>query len=149
MPMTGRRRTRTTSPTPPRPRKAKLLYASALIACASVAVGCGAIPGATGGSGDGPVKVMTWAPEKTNATNKPGMPALAKAYARWVNAHGGINGRRLEVLTCNDHNDSVDAAHCAERAVEEKVVAVVGSYSQHSRAFLSPLESEVSRSGDW
>ncbi len=141
MPMTGRRRTRTTSPTPPRPRKAKLLYASALIACASVAVGCGAIPGATGGSGDGPVKVMTWAPEKTNATNKPGMPALAKAYARWVNAHGGINGRRLEVLTCNDHNDSVAAAHCAERAADEKVVAVVGSYSQHSRAFLAPLES--------
>ncbi|PKT67938.1 hypothetical protein CW362_37675 [Streptomyces populi] len=139
--MTGRRRTRTTSPTPPRPRKAKLLYASALIACASVAVGCGAIPGATGGSGDGPVKVMTWAPEKTDATNKPGMPALAKAYARWVNSHGGINGRQLEVLTCNDHNDSVDAAHCAERAAEEKVVAVVGSYSQHSRAFLSPLES--------
>ncbi|MFD5636542.1 ABC transporter substrate-binding protein [Streptomyces sp. NPDC127077] len=139
--MTGRRRTRTTSPTPPRPRKAKLLYASALLACASVAVGCGVIPGATGGSGDGPVKVMTWAPEKTNATNKPGMPALARAYARWVNAHGGINGRRLQVLTCNDHNDSVAAAHCAERAVDEDVVAVVGSYSQHSRAFLAPLES--------
>ncbi|MEU0430478.1 ABC transporter substrate-binding protein [Streptomyces sp. NPDC006290] len=139
--MTGRRRTRTTSPLSPRPRKAKLLYASALVACASVAVGCGVIPGATGGSGDGPVKVMTWAPEKTNATNKPGMPALAKAYARWVNSHGGINGRQLEVLTCNDHNDSVAAAHCAERAADEKVVAVVGSYSQHSRSFLAPLES--------
>ncbi|WP_328558218.1 MULTISPECIES: ABC transporter substrate-binding protein [unclassified Streptomyces] len=139
--MTGRRRTRTTSPVPPRPLKATLLYAGALMACASVAVGCGAIPGATGGSGDGPVKVMTWAPEKTNATNKPGMPALAKAYARWVNAHGGINGRKLEILTCNDHNDSVAAAHCAEHAADEKVVAVVGSYSQHSRSFLPPLES--------
>ncbi|MGW3666417.1 ABC transporter substrate-binding protein [Streptomyces sp. NPDC005141] len=139
--MTGRRRTRTTSPVPPRPLKATLLYASALVACASVAVGCGAIPGATGGSGDGPVKVMTWAPEKTSATNKPGMPALAKAYARWVNAHGGINGRRLEVLTCNDHNESVSAAHCAERAADENVVAVVGSYSQHSKSFLAPLES--------
>ncbi|MCT9003362.1 ABC transporter substrate-binding protein [Streptomyces rhizosphaerihabitans] len=139
--MTGRRRTRTTTPLSPRPRKAKLLYASALVACASVAVGCGVIPGATGGSGDDPVRVMTWAPEKTNATNKPGMPALAKAYARWVNAHGGINGRKLEVLTCNDQNDSVAAAHCAERAADEKVVAVVGSYSQHSRSFLAPLES--------
>jgi ABC-type branched-subunit amino acid transport system substrate-binding protein len=69
------------------------------------------------------------------------MPALAKAYARWVNAHGGINGRQLEVLTCNDHNDAVAAAHCAERAADEKVVAVVGSYSQHTRAFLAPLES--------
>ncbi|MFG2307569.1 ABC transporter substrate-binding protein [Streptomyces sp. NPDC048566] len=140
--MTGRRRTRTPSPRPRRrPLKAVLLSAGALAACGSIAVGCGAVPGATGGSGDGTVKVMTWAPEKTAATNKPGMPALARAYARWVNARGGIAGHRLEVLTCNDHNDSIDAAHCAERAAEENVVAVVGSYSQHSRSFLSPLES--------
>jgi ABC-type branched-subunit amino acid transport system substrate-binding protein len=83
---------------------------------------------------------MTWAPEKTKATNKPGMPAMALAYARWVNSHGGINGRKLKVLTCNDHNDSVAAANCARRAVDENVVAVVGSYSQHARSFFSPLE---------
>jgi len=84
---------------------------------------------------------MTWAPEKTAATNKPGMPALAQAYARWVNAHGGINGHKLKVLTCNDHNDTVGAAKCARRAADENVVAVVGSYSQHGTYFLSPLES--------
>ena len=86
------------------------------------------------------ITVMTWAPEKTAATNKPGMPALAKAYARWVNSQGGINGRKLTILTCNEHNDSVDAAGCARRAVKENVVAVVGSYSQHGRSFLAPLE---------
>ncbi|MFF4352107.1 ABC transporter substrate-binding protein [Streptomyces sp. NPDC001530] len=139
--MTGRRRTRTSSPVLPRPVKATLLSAGALAACASIAVGCGVVPGATGGSGDDPVTVMTWAPEKTAATNKPGMPAMAKAYARWVNAHGGINGHQLKVLTCNDHNDYVDAAKCAQRAVDEDVVAVVGSYSQHGRTFLAPLES--------
>ncbi|MEW2166421.1 ABC transporter substrate-binding protein [Streptomyces sp. NPDC007084] len=140
--MTGRRRMRTTSPVPDRrPLRAALLSACALTACASIAAGCGVVPGVTGGSGDGTVKVMTWAPEKTKATNKAGMPALARAYARWVNAHGGVNGHKLEVLTCNDHNDSIAAAHCAERAVDEKVVAVVGSYSQYSRSFLSPLES--------
>lgn len=118
-----------------------MLSAGALAACASIAVGCGVVPGATGGSGDDPVTVMTWAPEKTAATNKPGMPAMAKAYARWVNSHGGINGHKLKVLTCNDHNDFVDAAKCAQRAVDENVVAVVGSYSQHGRTFLAPLES--------
>ena len=117
-----------------------MLSAGALVACASIAVGCGVIPGATGGSGDDPITVMTWAPENTAATNKPGMPAMAKAYARWVNAKGGINGHKLNVLTCNDHNDSVDAADCARRAVKENVVAVVGSYSQHGRSFLAPLE---------
>jgi hypothetical protein len=68
------------------------------------------------------------------------MPALARAYARWVNAHGGIKGRTLKVLTCNDHNDAVDAAHCADRAVEENAVAVVGSYSQYGDEFLPELE---------
>ncbi|WP_028802806.1 ABC transporter substrate-binding protein [Streptomyces sp. 142MFCol3.1] len=139
--MTGSRRTRTSSSVLPRPLRATLLSAGALAACASIAVGCGVIPGATGGSGDDSVTVMTWAPEKTAATNKPGMPAMAKAYARWVNAHGGINGHPLKVLTCNDHNDAVFAARCAQRAAKENVVAVVGSYSQHSRDFLAPLES--------
>lgn len=116
------------------------MSAGALVACASLAAGCGAIPGATGGSGGGPITVMTWAPWDTNATNKPGMPAMASAYAKWINKHGGINGHKLRVLTCNDHNDSVDAAKCARRAVEENVVAVVGSYSEFSDSYFAPLE---------
>jgi ABC-type branched-subunit amino acid transport system substrate-binding protein len=83
---------------------------------------------------------MTWAPQDTGATNKPGMPALARAYARWVNAQGGLGGRKLNVLTCNDHNDSVAAAKCARRAVNENAVAVVGSYSQYADSFFPVLE---------
>jgi ABC-type branched-subunit amino acid transport system substrate-binding protein len=83
---------------------------------------------------------MTMAPENTEATNKPGMPAMALAYARWVNANGGLGGRPLKVITCNDHNDTVGAGECAQRAVDKQVVAVVGSYSQHGRSFLAPLE---------
>ncbi len=118
-----------------------VLSAGALAACASLAAGCGVVPGISGGSGDAPITVMTWAPEETSATNKPGMPAMAEAYARWVNSQGGLNGRELHVLTCNDHNDTVGAARCAERAVDEGAVAVLGSYSQHGRSFLSPLEA--------
>ncbi|MFE2096010.1 ABC transporter substrate-binding protein [Streptomyces sp. NPDC059468] len=140
--MTGRPRIRSTFlPFLSRPVRATALSAGALAACASLTAGCGAIPGATGGSGDGPIKVMTWAPQKTDSTNKPGMPAMAHAYGKWINAHGGINGRKLEVLTCNDHNDSVGAAKCARRAAAEDVVAVVGSYSQFGDSFLAPLES--------
>ncbi|WP_405615363.1 ABC transporter substrate-binding protein [Streptomyces sp. NBC_00076] len=139
--MTGRRRFRSTLlPTCTRPVRAAAVSAAALVACVSLTAGCGVVPGVTGGSGDDPIKVMTWAPENTNATNKPGMPAFAKAYARWINAHGGLNGRKVTVLTCNDRNDSVAAARCAQRAVSEGVVAVVGSYSQYSGSFLPPLE---------
>ncbi|MFF0160028.1 ABC transporter substrate-binding protein [Streptomyces sp. NPDC005263] len=139
--MTGRRPFRSTLlPTCTRPVRATALSAAALVACVSLTAGCGVVPGVTGGSGDDPIKVMTWAPENTNATNKPGMPAFAKAYARWVNAHGGLNGHKITVLTCNDRNDSVAAARCAQRAVSEGVVAVVGSYSQYADSFLPPLE---------
>ncbi|MGW5462306.1 ABC transporter substrate-binding protein [Streptomyces sp. NPDC003996] len=139
--MTGRRRTfRTFLHSPFRPGRATALTAGAVALCASLTAGCGVIPGATGGSGDDPVKVMTWAPQDTDATNKPGMPAMALAYAKWINAHGGIDGRELKVLTCNDHNDSVGAAKCARYAANENVVAVVGSYSQFTDSYSAPLE---------
>ncbi|MVO86108.1 ABC transporter substrate-binding protein [Streptomyces sp. p1417] len=132
---------------PPRPvesaRRARkaLVGAAAVTACASLAVGCGVIPGTTGGAEDDPVRVMTWAPDHTRATNKPGMPAMAEAYARWINANGGLDGRKLEVVTCNERNDPVSAGNCAREAVKQDVAAVVGSYSQHGRAFMGPLES--------
>ncbi|MFF5617176.1 ABC transporter substrate-binding protein [Streptomyces albidoflavus] len=127
--MTGRRSRR--SP-------ARLALLTALTA--ALTAGCGLLAGAQGG-GREPVTVMTWAPERTGATDKPGMPAMAEAIARWVNASGGVDGHELKVLTCDDGNDSEGAAACARRAVREDVVAVVGSYSQHGRSFLSPLEA--------
>ncbi|MGX1563086.1 ABC transporter substrate-binding protein [Streptomyces sp. NPDC055506] len=140
--MTGRRRTRSTFLPGHLTRHARkgVLSAGAAVACASFLAGCGVVPGTTGDAGDDPITVMTWAPQDTKATNKPGMPAFAHAYARWINAKGGINGRKLNVLTCNDHNDSVAAAKCARRAVKENVVAVVGSYSQYADSFFPSLE---------
>ncbi|MFF7895295.1 ABC transporter substrate-binding protein [Streptomyces sp. NPDC007907] len=141
--MTGRRRTRSTFLPGLLTRHARgaVLCAGAAVACASLLAGCGVVPGTTGGVGDDDtITVMTWAPQDTKATNKPGMPAFARAYARWINANGGINGRKLDVLTCNDHNDSVAAAKCARRAAKENVVAVVGSYSQYADSFFPSLE---------
>lgn len=128
MVMTGRRLT------------SLLAYVTAATTGASLLTGCGVLPGTTGGSRE-PVTVMTWAPDGTRATNQPGMPAMAQAYARWVNANGGIDGHELRILTCNELNTSAGAAACARRAVREGVVAVVGSYSQNGRAFMAPLEA--------
>lgn len=128
---TGRRRSTTTL---------SLIRTAAALGSACLLAGCGVLPGATGGSRD-PITVMTWAPENTRATNMPGMPAMGQAYARWINSRGGINGRELRVLTCNEGNEPAAAAACARRAVQEDVVAVVGSYSQNGRAFMPPLEA--------
>jgi ABC-type branched-subunit amino acid transport system substrate-binding protein len=69
------------------------------------------------------------------------MPAMAQAYARWADKSGGLGEHQLTVITCDEHNTSAGAAACARRAVQEKVVAVVGSYSQYSDSFLPPLEA--------
>ncbi|MFD8725216.1 ABC transporter substrate-binding protein [Streptomyces sp. NPDC059629] len=138
--MTGRRPKRSTFPSSThRPVRAAVLSAVAMAACTSLAAGCGTVPGLSG-SADDTIKIMTWAPQDTGATNKPGMPAMASAYVRWINSQGGIHGRKLKLLTCNDHNTSVGAASCAQRAVDENVVAVVGSYSQFGDSYFAPLE---------
>ncbi|MFE6780537.1 ABC transporter substrate-binding protein [Streptomyces sp. NPDC057702] len=132
--MNGRRR--------PFLRPSNTARAAACAAAGTLLIsGCGILSGSSSGSRDDPITVMTWAPDDTNATNMPGMPAMAQAYARWVNDKGGIHGRPLRVLTCNDRNDAIAAAHCARRAADERAVAVVGSYSQHGRSFMSPLEA--------
>lgn len=117
----------------------RTFVATAMGAC--LVAGCGALPGGSGGSGE-TITVMTFAPEDTKATNMPGMIGMAKAYERWVNAKGGISGRKLRVVTCNEKNTPSGAADCARKAITEKAVAVVGSYSQHGRAFMAPLEAE-------
>ncbi|MFI2212001.1 ABC transporter substrate-binding protein [Streptomyces sp. NPDC020141] len=142
--MTGSRRPTLASPQGPRsPRTGRRpwrgLPVVAAAAGALLVTGCGAAPGASEDSRP-PVTVMTFAPEKTQATNMPGMPAMAVAYARWVNARGGVDGHPLKVITCNERNTAQGAAACAMRAVREKAAAVVGSYSQHADAFLPPLE---------
>ncbi|WP_181807937.1 ABC transporter substrate-binding protein [Streptomyces shenzhenensis] len=142
--MTGRRPISSTTvssvlPTTHRRGRAAALSAAAMTACASLAAGCGVVPGMST-STDDTIKVMTWAPQETSATNKPGMPAMASAYVKWINSQGGVNGRKLTLVTCNDHNSSVGAATCAQRAVDENVVAVVGSYSQFGDSYFAPLE---------
>ncbi|MFJ3516542.1 ABC transporter substrate-binding protein [Streptomyces sp. NPDC090131] len=117
----------------------RTVVATAMGAC--LLAGCGTLPGGSGDSGD-TLTVMTFAPEDTKATNMPGMTGMAKAYERWVNSRGGINGHKLRVLTCNEKNTPSGAADCARKAVAENAVAVVGSYSQHGRAFMAPLEAE-------
>ncbi|MBO1416042.1 ABC transporter substrate-binding protein [Streptomyces sp. FH025] len=84
--------------------------------------------------------VMTWAPSGTGSADRPGMTAIAEAIGQDVNLKGGLNGHRLRVVTCNEHNTSEGAKDCAQRAVDAKAVAVIGSYSQWGDAFMPVLE---------
>ncbi|MGC4949159.1 ABC transporter substrate-binding protein [Streptomyces sp. DT224] len=132
--MTGRRR--------PHPSRSLRLLTGAVTAGALLLSGCGALPGGSGDSRE-PVTVVTWAPSGVSgpdAENMAGMTAMAQAYGRWINARGGIDGHELRVVTCDEQDAWTGAGDCARKAVEEKAVAVVGSYSRHGRAYMAPLE---------
>ncbi|MGD9752835.1 MAG: ABC transporter substrate-binding protein [Acidimicrobiia bacterium] len=76
-----------------------------------------------------PIKVMNEAPIDTNATPYPNIKEAAQIYAKWINDNGGIKGRPLEVIFCDDRNDANEAGNCARKAVEEQVIANVGSFT--------------------
>ena len=50
-------------------------------------------------------------------------------YAQWLNAHGGIKGHPLQIITCDDRADAAEAAKCARKAAAAGVVASVGSFT--------------------
>ncbi|MFF3258811.1 ABC transporter substrate-binding protein, partial [Streptomyces sp. NPDC002932] len=132
--MTGRQR-----PILPRPTRPLI---GTVAAGALLMTGCGVLPGASGDSRE-PVTVVTWAPSGASgpdSADMAGMTAMAQTYARWINGSGGIDGHKLRVVTCDEQDTSIGAGRCARRAVEEKAVAVVGSYSRYGRAFMAPLE---------
>ncbi|WP_329039938.1 ABC transporter substrate-binding protein [Streptomyces sp. NBC_00178] len=131
--MTGRRRI-----SPHRPYG----FLTSAVAGTLLLSGCGSLPGASESSRK-PVTVMTWAPDTsgTDAVNMAGMPAMARAYARWTDERGGIDGHELRVLTCSEEDTPEGASKCARLAADKDVAAVVGSYSRHGRAFLAPLEA--------
>jgi ABC-type branched-subunit amino acid transport system substrate-binding protein len=133
---------------PPRRRQwslvlvaAGLVAALALSACgsssSSSATGGASSSASSGGSTSSPAGSPTGAPIKTMTITSlnsqgpvyPNIAITAKAYEKWINAHGGINGHPLQVTVCDEHGKPTDAAACARQAVSDQDVAVVGSFS--------------------
>ena len=82
--MTGRRRTLSTvlPVITDAPGKTLARTAAALVTCASLAVGCGVVPGTAGGSGDGTITVMAdnYNGKKFNAPNDLTMDSRGRIY---------------------------------------------------------------------
>jgi branched-chain amino acid transport system substrate-binding protein len=76
-----------------------------------------------------PIKTMTITSLNSQGPVYPNISITAKAYGKWINAHGGIKGHPLQVTVCDEHGKPTDAAACARQAVSDNDVAVVGSFS--------------------
>ena len=68
----------------------------------------------------------------------------AQLAADDINAHGGVNGRNVEVVVYDDHSSAADAVRAFQRAVtEDKVVAVVGSYISEVALAIQPWSARM------
>lgn len=112
--------------------------AAALLPVLLVAA-CGGPADASSDDAGAVLTVMTWAPAGTGSADRPGVTALAEAIGREVNAKGGRAGRKLKVLTCNEHNTAAGVTGCAQQAVAAHAIAVIGSYSQFGDTFMPIL----------
>ena len=91
-----------------------------------------------------PIKVMTVTTLNAAGPTYHNIANTANAYADYINARGGIGGRPLEVTVCDEMFDPAVAAACAREAVEESVVAVVGSFTFFAESIV-PVIAELMR----
>jgi ABC-type branched-subunit amino acid transport system substrate-binding protein len=110
--------------------------------CLAVTAACGSEGSGGDGGGDagGTIKLMQIAPYESQLTSLPFMKTAAQAAVDEINDAGGVGGRKLELLTCNEKSDANEALRCAQKAVQEKVTAVVGSLTTFGAQVMPILE---------
>jgi branched-chain amino acid transport system substrate-binding protein len=72
------------------------------------------------------------------------IPQAAQLAADEINAKGGINGRKVEIINYDDHSSASDAVRAFQRAVsEDHVNAVIASYVSEVVLALEPWSGRL------
>lgn len=88
-----------------------------------------------------PIRLMSITTVGTSGSDLPEIFSAGRAAVDAVNADGGIDGRPLELIECNDQFDPNIAARCGRDAVAKGVVAVTGSAGNTADAYFPILEA--------
>lgn len=83
-----------------------------------------------------PIKLMTVTTLNANGPTYENIAITARLAADYLNERGGIQGRPVEVIVCDEQFDAAVAAACARQAIEEGVVSVVGSFTFFAEAIV-------------
>lgn len=94
---------------------------------ASVAI-CSAL--VTAGSAADVIKIGVQAPITGKYANEgQSIDNGVRLVVEQINAKGGVLGKKIEVVSCDDEGTAQKAAICARKLVNEDVLAVIGSYT--------------------
>ena len=73
------------------------------------------------------------------------IPQAAQMAADEINAKGGVDGRKIEIVSYDNHSSSADSVRAFQRAVsDDHVNAVIGSYISEVVLALEPWASRLS-----
>lgn len=99
----------------------------AFVIGASVIIGASGSAGASGRRGPIKIGFIAAATSSLPAATQPEAFGAAQARVDAINAAGGINGHKLQLVTCNDDGDANTALTCADREISRGVVAITGN----------------------
>ena len=118
-------------------RRLRVLTTIAIAVASGTVVACGSDSSA---GSEEPIKIMIQGPFAGGGLDLPQLPGGAKAAVKAINADGGIHGRELELIECNEGQDPNAGVRCARDAVREGVVAETGTNSKYGD-YLTVLEA--------
>ncbi|GAA3521079.1 urea ABC transporter substrate-binding protein [Aeromicrobium panaciterrae] len=107
------------------PRSQAMRALVVLSAAASVLAGCGSSGSDTGG--DAPIVIFQTNSFSGQVSNKPQTETGAQAAVEEINAAGGINGRKLKLVSCDNTGDPNVTNACVKKAKKADAAAFVGS----------------------
>ena len=85
--------------------------------------------GSSSGSGGGEIKIGTLIPLTGEGLNYPDWLAGAKASVQALNNAGGINGKKIDLIECDDQNNPNQAITCAHTLLSDHVAIIAGGLS--------------------
>jgi branched-chain amino acid transport system substrate-binding protein len=89
-----------------------------------------------------PIKIGVIA--EASAVSGASIPKAAQLAADEINAHGGVLGRKIEIVSYDDHNSATDAVRAFQRAArEDKVSFVIASYISEVVLALEPWSGRL------
>lgn len=79
----------------------------------------------------------------TYADEGQGIEKAVRLLAEQQNAKGGLLGNKIEVKVCDDEGKPPQAAICARQLVNDKVIAVIGSYTSGCALAAQPIYAQA------
>lgn len=93
---------------------------------------------------DGPIKIGVQAPITGEyAAEGQGIENGVRLIAKQHNDAGGLLGRQIEVIVCDDEGKASQAAICGRKLVNDGVIAVIGTYTSGAALAAAPIYSDA------